>query len=71
MTELTILTHDYSSTVLEAIERETSTKTSLKVYVTEVRPRYLGRKAARRLAGLTQVEPHLLVDSAAGSFFRL
>jgi len=67
-TDSTILTHDYSSTVLEAIERATSTKTSLKVYVTEARPRYLGRKAARRLAELMQVEPHLLVDSAAGSF---
>ncbi len=67
-TNATILTHDYSSTVLEAIERATNTETSLTVYVTEARPRYLGRKAARRLAELAYVEPHLLVDSAAGSF---
>lgn len=64
----TVLTHDYSSTVLEAIERATGTETPLKVYVTEARPRYLGRKAARRFAELDNVEPHLLIDSAAGSF---
>lgn len=66
--EETVLTHDYSSTVLEAIERATGTETPLKVYVTEARPRYLGRKAARRFAELDNVESHLLIDSAAGSF---
>ncbi|QKY19911.1 translation initiation factor eIF-2B [Halolamina sp. CBA1230] len=62
----TILTHDYSSTVLEAVETACADGTHLTAYVTEARPRYLGRKTARRLAGIDRVEPHLLVDSAAG-----
>ncbi|MBP1987680.1 translation initiation factor eIF-2B [Halolamina salifodinae] len=62
----TILTHDYSSTVLEAIETACAEGTHLTAYVTEARPRYLGRKTARTLAGIDRIEPHLLVDSAAG-----
>ncbi|KPN32015.1 eIF-2B GDP-GTP exchange factor [Halolamina pelagica] len=62
----TILTHDYSSTVLEAIETACVEGCHLTAYVTEARPRYLGRKTARTLAGMDRVEPHLLVDSAAG-----
>ena len=61
----TLLTHDYSSTLLGAIERATP-DLSLVVYVTEARPRYLGRKLARRLAATEGVEPHLAVDGAAG-----
>ena len=38
----TILTHDYSSTVLEAIEQAVSNGRYVTVYVTEARPRYLG-----------------------------
>ncbi|RRJ27828.1 translation initiation factor eIF-2B [Halocatena pleomorpha] len=64
---MTILTHDYSSTVLEAIERAASEGTHLEVYVTEARPRYLGRKTARVLAAIDRVEPHLIVDSACGT----
>lgn len=62
----TILTHDYSSTVLGAIERVAEPAMDLTVYVTEARPRYLGRKTARALAELAGVEPRLTVDSAAG-----
>jgi Translation initiation factor 2B subunit, eIF-2B alpha/beta/delta family len=62
----TILTHDYSTTVLAAIEQAHSDGTSLTVYVTEARPRYLGRKTARRLAELDDVDTRLVVDSAAG-----
>ncbi|MFC6735150.1 translation initiation factor eIF-2B [Halolamina salina] len=62
----TVLTHDYSSTVLEAVETACADGTHLTAYVTEARPRYLGRKTARMLAGIDRVEPHLLVDSAAG-----
>lgn len=62
----TILTHDYSSTVLEAIETACAEGIHLTAYVTEARPRYLGRKTARTLAGIDRVEPHLMVDSAAG-----
>jgi len=64
----TILTHDYSSTVLEALELAVDRGASLTVYVTEARPRYLGRKMARTLGGMDGVETHLLVDSAAGHF---
>lgn len=61
-----LLTHDYSSTVLEAIELAASEGRHLEVYVTEARPRYLGRKTARTLASIDRVEAHLLVDSACG-----
>jgi translation initiation factor eIF-2B subunit delta len=61
-----VLTHDYSSTVLEALEIAASEGRHLEVYVTEARPRYLGRKTARTLAGIDRIEPHLLVDSACG-----
>jgi translation initiation factor 2B subunit (eIF-2B alpha/beta/delta family) len=61
-----LLTHDYSSTVLEAVELAASEGRHLEVYVTEARPRYLGRKTARTLAGIDRVEAHLLVDSACG-----
>ena len=64
----TFLTHDYSSTVLEAIEEVVGPDTSLTAYVTEARPRYLGRKTARELAALNGIQPHLMVDSAAGEF---
>jgi translation initiation factor eIF-2B subunit delta len=62
----TILTHDYSSTVLAAIERAVGEGDSVTVYVTEARPRFVGRKMARTLAGLEGVETHLVVDSASG-----
>lgn len=67
----TILTHDYSSTVLDAIETAVSQRDiELTVYVTEARPRYLGRKTARELTEIDGVEPHLIVDSASGTFLR-
>ena len=61
-----VLTHDYSSTVLGAIERATAAGADLDVYVTEARPRFLGRRTARRLAEMDGVEPTLVVDAAAG-----
>ena len=64
----TVLTHDYSSTVLEAIERAADDGRSLTVYCTEARPRYLGRKLARTLAGVDGVDARLVVDSASGHF---
>lgn len=64
----TILTHDYSSTVLGAIESATDAGKSLSVYVTEARPRFLGRKTARTLANMNEVEVTLIVDSAAGTY---
>ncbi|WP_435066617.1 translation initiation factor eIF-2B [Haloplanus sp. C73] len=62
----TFLTHDYSSTVLQAVETAAAEGAHLTAYVTEARPRYLGRKTARQLAEMDRVDPHLLVDSAAG-----
>ncbi|GAB6862582.1 translation initiation factor eIF-2B [Haloplanus litoreus] len=60
------LTHDFSTTVLEAVEVAAAEGRHLTAYVTEARPRYLGRKTARRLAEMDRVDTHLLVDSAAG-----
>ncbi|WP_227134391.1 translation initiation factor eIF-2B [Halorubellus salinus] len=64
----TVLTHDYSSTVLEAVESATRDGKYLEAYVTEARPRYLGRKSARQLAAYDRVDTHLLTDSAAGYY---
>jgi translation initiation factor eIF-2B subunit delta len=64
--DATILTHDYSSTVLEAIESAARAGKHLTVYVTEARPRYLGRKTARTLASIDRVETTLLTDAAGG-----
>ena len=66
----TFLTHDYSSTVLEAVEAAAVDGAHMTVYVTEARPRYLGRKTARTLAGMDRVESHLAVDAAAGYLLR-
>lgn len=66
----TILTHDYSTTVLEAAEAAAASGRHLRAYVTEARPRYLGRKTARTLAGIDRVEPVLTVDSAMGHALR-
>ncbi len=64
----TLLTHDYSTTVLSAIEMAADAGGEFTVYVTESRPRYLGRKMARSLAGLDAIETKLIVDSAAGNY---
>jgi translation initiation factor eIF-2B subunit delta len=66
----TLLTHDYSTTVLSAIRGAAEAGADLTVYVTEARPRYLGRKMARRLAELEAVETRLVVDGAAGHVLR-
>ncbi|WP_232686046.1 translation initiation factor eIF-2B [Halobacterium zhouii] len=64
----TLLTHDYSSTVLEAIELAAQSGKHLEVYVTEARPRHLGRKTARTLAAIDRVDPTLVVDGALGYY---
>ncbi|MHB9286624.1 translation initiation factor eIF-2B [Halobacteriales archaeon Cl-PHB] len=63
-----LLTHDYSTTVLSALARAIDRGAEFTVYVTEARPRYLGRKMARRLAEFEAVDAHLVVDSAHGHF---
>jgi translation initiation factor eIF-2B subunit delta len=62
----TFLTHDYSSTVVGAVNRAIADGASLDVYVTEARPRYIGRKTAREFAATDGVDPTLIVDAAAG-----
>ncbi len=64
----TILTHDYSTTVLTAIENAVESGADLSVYVTEARPRLAGRKTARALAAMEGVETTLIIDSAAGHY---
>ncbi|PSP78070.1 initiation factor 2B [Halobacteriales archaeon QS_1_68_20] len=63
----TLLTHDYSSTVLEAIDVAVADGKRFTVYVSEARPRYLGRKTARTLASYDPVDVNLIVDSAWGT----
>jgi len=65
---MTLLMHDYSTTVLEAVETAAEGGASLDVYVTESRPRYMGRRTARRLAEVDRVSPTLIVDGAAGHY---
>jgi len=64
----TLLTHDYSSTVLEALETAAKNGKHLEVFVTEARPRHLGRKTARTLAAIDRIEPTLIVDGASGYY---
>jgi translation initiation factor eIF-2B subunit delta len=64
----TVLTHDFSTTVITAIEGAAADGADLDVYVTEARPRYMGRRTARRLADIEGVETTLIVDSAAGVY---
>lgn len=66
----TLLVHDYSTTVLEAIENAARDGAHLTVYVTEARPRTLGRKTARVLAGIARVDTRMVVDSAMGYALR-
>lgn len=64
----TLLTHDYSSTVLEALELAAQDGKHFDVFVTEARPRHLGRKTARTLAAIDRIEPTLIVDGASGYY---
>jgi translation initiation factor eIF-2B subunit delta len=63
-----LLTHDYSTTVLEAVELAIGDGVALEVYVTEARPRFQGRRTARTLADVDEVSVTLIVDNAAGHY---
>lgn len=65
---MTVMTHDYSTTVLEAIELAAEDGAYLDVYVKESRPRFLGRKTARVLSEIDRVEPTLIIDGACGFY---
>ncbi|WP_336325488.1 translation initiation factor eIF-2B [Halovenus sp. HT40] len=62
----TLLTHDYSTTVLSTLTRAVADGKEFSVYITEARPRYIGRKMARRLAEIEEIDTTLIVDSASG-----
>ena len=62
----TLLTYDYSSTVMAALEAATADGKAFEVYAPESRPRCLGRKTARELAAMAGVDPTLVVDGAVG-----
>ncbi len=61
-----ILTHDFSTTVIEALRRAAADGRELEVLIGEARPRFLGRKTARQLAGIDGIDPTLIVDAAVG-----
>jgi len=63
-----LLTHENSSTVMAAFDAALASGATFDVYVTEARPRLLGRKTARELAARDGVDPTLVVDSAAGHY---
>jgi len=63
-----LLTHDFSSTVLAAIDDAIEAGHSFEVYVTESRPRFIGRKMARHLSERDGIDVTLIIDGAAGHF---
>ncbi|MFC7137318.1 translation initiation factor eIF-2B [Halobaculum litoreum] len=65
-----LLTHENSSTVVTALRHALDEGTAFDLYVTESRPRFLGRRTARQLAGNDRVDVTLIVDSAAGHVLR-
>ncbi|MFC7075666.1 translation initiation factor eIF-2B [Haloarcula halophila] len=65
-----LLTHGSSSTVLATLERALENGTQFDLYVTETRPRYLGRRTARQLSDRDGVDVTLVVDGAAGHALR-
>jgi translation initiation factor eIF-2B subunit delta len=69
----TVLTHDYSTTVVGALRSavddvDADGTGGLTVYVTEARPRFIGRRTARELSEVAGIEVQMLVDSAAGVY---
>jgi translation initiation factor eIF-2B subunit delta len=60
-----LLTHENSSTVMATLEAALADGKEFDLYVTESRPRFLGRKTARQLADRDGVDVTLIVDGAA------
>jgi translation initiation factor eIF-2B subunit delta len=65
-----LLTHENSSTVMATLEHALDDGTSFDLYVTESRPRFLGRRTARQLSDRDDVDVTLVVDGAAGHALR-
>jgi translation initiation factor eIF-2B subunit delta len=66
----TLLTHENSSTVMATLEHALDAGKSFDLYVTESRPRYLGRRTARQLSDHAGVDVTLVVDGGAGHALR-
>ncbi|MDS0282779.1 translation initiation factor eIF-2B [Haloarcula onubensis] len=64
----TILTHENSSTVMATVDEILAAGKEIDAYVTESRPRFLGRKTARQLAERDGVAATLITDGAAGHY---
>lgn len=65
--QATILTHSYSSTVIEALKLAHDRKKDIQVFVTESRPLFEGRTTAKELTEYG-VPTTLVTDAAAGFF---
>ncbi len=63
-----LFTHENSSTVMATLEHALDADKQFDLYVTESRPRFLGRRTARQLVDRAGVDVTLVVDSAAGHF---
>mgnify|MGYP002281696096 CR=1 FL=1 len=63
-----LLTHENSSTVMATFDEVLGADKTVEAYVTESRPRFLGRKTARQLAERDGVETTLITDGAAGHY---
>jgi len=63
-----LLTHENSSTVMATFDHALDAGKELETYVTESRPRFLGRKTARQLAEREGVATTLITDGAAGHY---
>ncbi len=63
-----LLTHENSSTVMATLEHALEAGKTFELYVTESRPRFIGRRTARQLADREGVDVTLITDSASGYF---
>ncbi|WP_324665087.1 translation initiation factor eIF-2B [Haloarcula sediminis] len=63
-----LLTHENSSTVMTTFDEIVGAGKAVETFVTESRPRFLGRKTARQLAERDGVETTLITDGAAGHY---
>ncbi|WP_277542310.1 translation initiation factor eIF-2B [Haloarcula laminariae] len=63
-----LLTHENSSTVMTTFDEIVGAGKAVETFVTESRPRFLGRKTARQLAERDGVDVTLITDGAAGHY---
>ncbi len=63
-----VLTHENSSTVVAMLKHALHSGKRFELYVTEARPRFLGRRTARQLADRDGVNVTLIVDGAVGHY---